>query len=275
MCHVIFNIVGLYDMIFHTMNLLVGIIREIAEKEVGGSAALDRVIARGDAKAVQHNGREFILFPKISFGRKEEVGTKARASRSKEMSTEAFKTLDKMLQSYGWGFDETPKQLAIEANDGTLPEELQTRMYKVNNNFKTELKKLEKTLNEFDKIKDAADRTISTKCEECAKEVAKLLVKATKVFSDFDIKTRTRRGQDGQKIGGAVAASSMTEVIKLMTDCHESYKMLKALLPDKAEEAKGNKRNSKPLKGKKSMKSMKAMKAALKDEDSDDDATSD
>lgn len=91
-----------------------GVIREEAVVKCGGEEALERAISRGDVVRSVHKGREAYFFPIITVGESEEIVEDQRLIRKKATTTNAFETVQGMLDTMGWTIRATEHALKAD-----------------------------------------------------------------------------------------------------------------------------------------------------------------
>ena len=91
-----------------------GVIREEAIVKCGGEEALERAIARGDVVRSEHKGREAYFFPVVTVGESEEIVEDQRLRRQKGTTTNAFETVQGMLDTMGWAIKATERELQAD-----------------------------------------------------------------------------------------------------------------------------------------------------------------
>ena len=92
-----------------------GVLREEAEVRVGGSAKLEACIARGAAKVIEKNGVEYIMFPKLEFGKMTTSSSSKGIEKQAKSTNEAFEAAEQVMDSLSWGI--VSSQAALEVTD--------------------------------------------------------------------------------------------------------------------------------------------------------------
>ena len=80
----------------------------------GGEESLELAIARGDVVRSVHKGREAFFFPMITVGESEEIVEDQRLIRQKGTTTNAFETVQGMLDTMGWTIKATERELKAD-----------------------------------------------------------------------------------------------------------------------------------------------------------------
>jgi len=81
-----------------------GVIREVAETRCGGSAALDRAVARGAVvEFARSSGDEpLYYFPEVTTGDEEAYIEEQQLGRNKTTTQAAFSAVQKLITGMGW-----------------------------------------------------------------------------------------------------------------------------------------------------------------------------
>lgn len=79
-----------------------GVIREIAEHQVGGADRLEAALRRGACRSVTHKGVELFFFPSMAVGQTEESRVAMSTGRSKATTTQAYDAIAELAVSMGW-----------------------------------------------------------------------------------------------------------------------------------------------------------------------------
>ena len=79
-----------------------GVIKEEAETKCGGEAKLQKAVADGRVKVVEHHGLQMYFFPTVQIGTQEETTQKEVTMRAQEISQDSYAAVTELVDTFNW-----------------------------------------------------------------------------------------------------------------------------------------------------------------------------